>query len=188
MIPKFGASRWTCRPATPLVAVLPNPTTPELSSTNYIQWRLILRLSVIRSGFQGIQRGISRSSHPPKRCTHSSPRARRNNAVNLAWGGPDQQTLIIDKDRSSENTQHRDQPSPPGRRHLDRTRQTPKRPRPVPIPTTPRTHLKRAYLDLAKALLVPRRPAIQVSGYSSSRRSSQPSGSATQPSSRRAKP
>ena len=48
--------------------------------------------------------------------------------------------------------QHRDQPSPLGRRHLDRPSLAPKRPRSVPIPTTPWTHLKRSYLDLAKAL------------------------------------
>src|SRR4051812_25957943 len=39
--------------------------------------------------------------------------------------------------------QHRDQPSPPRRRHLDRTSLAPKRPRPVPIHTTPWTCLKR---------------------------------------------
>lgn len=48
--------------------------------------------------------------------------------------------------------QHRGQPSPPGRRHLDRTSLTPKRPRSVTIPTTPWTHLKRSNLDLATAL------------------------------------
>jgi predicted transposase YbfD/YdcC len=60
--------------------------------------------------------------------------------------------VTYDEDRSQIRTgtgqqvmavlpQHRDQPAPPGRRHLDRTSLTPKRPRSAPIPTTPRTHL-----------------------------------------------